>query len=57
MESLVPIVFAQLKLKDKSNSPSSHSTEAIKVLLDSGASATLHKSSWIPNLKSIKSHS
>jgi hypothetical protein len=39
----VPDVFAHLKLKVVSNKPSSHSTEAIKVLLDSGESATLLK--------------
>jgi hypothetical protein len=51
------MVFAQLKLKLESNKPSSHSTETIKVLLDSGASATLLKASWLPKLKTNKSNS
>jgi hypothetical protein len=47
-EALVPIVFVQLKLKVDPNNPSSHSTEAIKVLL---ASATLLKESGFERLK------
>ena len=42
---LVPIVFADLNLKN-STKPST----VIKVLLDSGANATLIKASWLPNL-------
>ena len=43
--SLVPIVFADLKLVN-STKPST----VIKVLLDSGASATLIKANWLSNL-------
>ncbi|HSN67194.1 MAG TPA: reverse transcriptase domain-containing protein [Fusibacter sp.] len=45
--SLVPIVFADMKLKATSQNQSS---TVIKVLLDSGASATLVKSTWLPLL-------
>jgi hypothetical protein len=44
-----------LKPQLDSNKPSSHSTEAIKVLLGSGASTTLLKASWLPKLKEIRS--
>ena len=49
MEALLPIVFAQLKIKYDNDSP--NSTETITVLLDSGASATLLKAKWLPKLK------
>jgi hypothetical protein len=54
-EALVLIVFAQLKLKiDPKNTY--HSSEAIKLLLKSGASATLLQASWLPKRKGIKSN-